>query len=129
MSNTAKKAVEPSGVPATETQKEVTPGKVIDLVKKEPSLNAKAEERIEKLNDFLHLRDVHDKLREKQNDLNEILKSEDSLSGCKLEIRNSAGKSVSISNTSVVKEVVAVAKGKLDESVTKAQMDVLTFEI
>lgn len=121
--STAKKAVEPSGVPANDD------AKVITLPQADKTPAVKTEERLEKLEDFLKLRDTHDRLRQKQKALQALTSKEDNTTSCKIEITGSGNDCLEITNSTVVLEVLKVATKTLDEAVAIAQNNVLTFEI
>ena len=127
--NTNKKAVEPKGVPAETNKNEVgeTSTALVHLPNQDNS--KKAEARLEKLEEFLQLRDVHDKLCEKQKALQEMTRGEDSTTSCKIRIMGSANSTLEITNSAVVKDVLSVASKTLNEAVTMAQHNVVTFEI
>jgi Fic family protein len=127
--NTNKKAVEPKGVPAVENKNEVveTTTALVHLPNQDNS--AKAEKRLEKLEDFLQLRDVHDKLCDKQRILQEMTRAEDATTSCKIRIMGSGNSSLEITNSAVVKEVLEVATKTLNEAVAMAQHNVVNFEI
>lgn len=124
MSNTQKKAVEHSVVPATDKNGN---GKVLNMPVVKTS-NELAVDRLEKLERFERLKDINCRLREKQRKLNTMVANEDGVSGFKL-VLESATDEIEIANTNVVKEVLGFAKTKLDEVVEASNTDVLTFEI
>jgi len=122
MSTAAKKAVEPSGVPAQNEK-----GKVVNLPTVKTT-NELAADRLDKLDKFLKMRDTNDKLRAKQRKLADMLSGEDGITGLRLTLESNT-EEVEISNSIVVKEVLQFAKSKLDAVVEASNNDVLTFEI
>jgi hypothetical protein len=130
MSNSAKKAVEPKGVPAEQNKIEVleTSTELVIIPREQPR-KVTAEDRIEKAMNFAILTARFDQLNIKKKELEKFTLASDGLTGLTLDVRNKTNLAFTISNANVIGELLKCAQVKVNELVAQAENDVLTFEI
>ena len=128
--NTNKKAVEQKVVPAVEQKVEVVEtSKELVVIPKEEPRRATAEDRIEKAQSFAILTTRFDQLNAKKKELEKFTLASDGLTGLTLDVRSKTNLAFTISNANVIGELLKCAQLKVNELVSQAENDVLTFEI
>lgn len=86
-------------------------------------------DRIENLSRMQIVASRYEHLVKKKGELNDILRADDGLTGCKLYIEDSKNNEFEISNPAVISELLEVADKKLDILINKESEALLSMEV